>query len=221
MELKRIAFVVMRKWWLIALLMLLGCGLAILSVYLGPPRYQAETTLYIMQSDQQIDASMSIEDFTLSRYLVEQYKNIISTRAVVTGILEQVPAKNLTEEDLNKMVELITKEDSNIFNIRATGSDPKIVAAIANATANEFTRQLNKITKNNAVGIMDIALVPKAIDTKYVKVRIIFGVLLGLVLALGAIYLIEYFRAPIHSVEDIEDGINLRVIGQIPDYDIR
>lgn len=221
MDLQRILFVALRKWWLVFALMTLGGAMGFLTVYFGVPRYQAETKLYIMQSDQEIDEALSIEDFTLSRYLVEQYSNIISTRTVEKSIIDKVGVDDLNEKKLQKMVELITREDSNIFNIRATGSDPQVVAAVANATAAEFTEELNKITKNNAVGILDEALVPRTIETTYVKVRILFGTLIGLMLAFSIIFFIEFFKTPIRSVEDIEDGVGLRVIGQIPDYDIR
>lgn len=220
MEFKRILFVILRKWWLLALLAVIGGGIGFLYVNFGPPRYQAEATLYIVQSDSEMERAMDYDDFALSKYLVEQYANIISTRTVQTSILREVGVDSLTTDDLNDMVELVTQEDSNLFVIRATGSDPEMVKDIADATANEFSSQLNRLSQTNVVGVLDYALVPNTIAPGYLKTRILFGVLLGLMTALGVIYVTEFLWAPIISAEDIEKGLDLRVIGQIPDFDI-
>lgn len=216
MEINRLIFLTIRKWWLIVLCAVMGGGIGFLFVSFEQPVYEADTSLYIMQNDQNMDA---IDNFTFSKYLVDQYSQIISSRTVATAILQNIHGYTITEKQLLSMIEISTNENSNIFTIKATGPDPVLTAAIANATARQFTLELNKITKRDAVGILDEALTPNNPIPNNLIAKVLLGGLFGLVLAIAIIYFIDYFDTSIRSVEDIQ-SLNLHVIGIIPEHDI-
>lgn len=220
MEINKLFFIALRKWWLIVLLAVLGGGIGFFSVFSQTPVYEASTSLYIMQSDQESDINLSISNFTLSKYLVEQYSQIISSRTVATTILQDLQKYNISEYQLMSMVSISTNENSNIFTIQARGLDPELTAAVANATASQFAFQLNRITKSNSVAILDKALTPNYPVSNYKTAKLLIGILFGLVLSIAIIYFLEYFDTSIRSAEDIEEELNLRVIGLIPEHDI-
>lgn len=220
MATRRIFLVLLRKWWLILILTILGSGLGYLNAYFTKPLYEASAKMYIKSIDSMTE-NISISNFMLSQYLVQQYSQIISSRTVAAEIMAELKEYSITAQQLPSIIQIITKEDSNIFTVKATHTDPVVAAAVANSTALQFSIQLNKITKSDTVGILDEALVPYHSLPDYRTIKIIFGMMVGFMIAAGIIWIVEYFNNRIRSAEDIEDALELHVIGFIPDHDIR
>lgn len=187
------------------------------------PMYQADTTLYIMNRDKVLvnGNSLTPQDMAVSQQLVRQYTGIISSRSVTSVVLRDVKNYNITESELLSMVNISSKQDSNILTISARWSDPIVAAAVANATGREFTTQIHQITNSDNVSILDEALVPNYPISSGGSNKILLGMLAGLFVAFGIIYIIDYFDTAVRSAEDIENGLKLRVIGIIPEHDIR
>ncbi|MDR3583745.1 MAG: Wzz/FepE/Etk N-terminal domain-containing protein [Desulfosporosinus sp.] len=214
---------VMRKWRLIVLLVVIGGGLGLLMVYFAKPMYQADTTLYIMNRDKMSlkDQSLSSQDLEATQQLVRQSTEIITSRLVTAAVLRDVKQYNLTEKELLLMVNINSNLNSNLIKISARGSDPTVVAAVANATGSEFMIQIRQLTNSNILNVLDEAIVPNFPVPNNGPQKVFLGMLAGLFVALGIIYILEYFDTTVRSAEDIENGLNVRVIGIIPEHDIR
>ncbi len=223
MEIRRILYSVARKWWLVVLLAVLGGGIGFLSVFFTKPMYQADTTLYIINRDKVLTTGQSLnsQDIAVSQQLVRQYSDIISSRLVTSAVVRDVKNYNFTENEILSMVNISSNKDSNILTISAMWSDPTAAAAVANATGREFTTQIRQLTNSDNVGILDEALVPNYPISNNGLKKVFLGLLAGLTVAFGIIYIIEYFDTTVRSAEDIENGLKLRVIGIIPEHDIR
>lgn len=223
MGIRQIFYSVARKWWLMVLLALIGGGIGYLSVYNTKPVYQADTKLYIMNLDKVTTKgqSLSPSDIELSQKLVRQYYEIIYSRSVTSAVAQEVKEYNLSENAILSMVSIASKLDSNVFTITARWYDPAIAAAVANATGRAFSTQIRQLSNSDNVGILDEALVPKY-PVPHNRSSIIFlGLLMGLMVAFGIIYIIEYFDTTVRSAEDIVKGLKVRVIGIIPEHDMR
>ena len=223
MEIRRIFYAVARKWWLILLLTVLGCGMGFLSAYTTRPMYQAETTLYIMNRDKVLTTGQSLnsQDISVSQQLVRQYSEIITSRLVTSAVVRDVKNYNLSANEILSMVNITSNKDSNILTVSAIWPDPTVAAAVANAAGREFTTQIRQLTNSDNVGILDEALVPNYPVANNGSKKVFLGLLSGLMVALGVIYIIEYFDTTVRSAEDIEKGLKVRVIGIIPEHDIR
>ena len=223
MDIRRILYSVARKWWLIVLLGVLGGGISYLTVYFTKPVYQADTKLYIMNLDKVSTNGQKLNssDITLSQQLVRQYYEMIYSRSVATAVSQEVKEYNLSQNAILSMVSIASKEDSNVFTISARWSDPAIAAAVANATSRAFSAKIRQLSNSDNVGILDEALVPNYPINNKGPQTVLLGLLAGWMVALGIIYIIEYFDTTVRSVEDIEKGLNLSVIGIIPELNIR
>ena len=222
MEIRKIYNVIARKWWLVALFILLGGGLGFLSTVFMMPLYQADTTLYIMNRSKVLSSGESLnpQDIEVSRQLVLQYTDIISSPSVTSGVLAEVADDNITtEKELLSMVSITTKKDSSILIISAVGSDPTVAAKVANAMGREFINQIHVITNSNNVGILDKAKVPVLPISNTTK-KVLLGVLAGLIVILGATYITEHYDTTVRSAEDVESILDWHVIGIIPEHDI-
>ena len=221
MEIRRIFYSISRKWWLIVLLSLLGGAIGFLSLFFIKPQYQADTTLFIMNRNKATGQSLNPQDLAVSQQLVLPYSGLIYSRSVTSAVLRDVKNYNITEEELLTNVSIENKKDSNILTISAIWSDPNGAAAVANATGYEFIRQIRQLTNSDNVGILDEALVPNYPISNIRSKNVLVGLLFGLIVALSTIYIMEYFDTRVRSAEDIENGLKIRVIGIIPEHDIR
>lgn len=220
MEIKRLFDAIVRKSWLIVLLMVVG-GLVTgyVSFYFTAPTYEAETTIYAMYRNKV--GSTGSQDITASRQLVSDYSQIIDSSTITSLAILELKDFNLTEEDLTKMVSVSLQKDSSVLAIRAVSTDPKVAAAVANAMGRAFTGKMRQLINNDSISILDAAKIPEhPIPVGHTK-NILVGVLAGMAAAFGIIYLSELFDTTIRAAEDVEYGLKLRVVGIIPAHNIR
>jgi len=223
MEPKKILYILLKNWLLITILLFLGGTAGYLSAQLPDPKYEAEVKMYIKSIDRADDRALSMSDFTLSEYLVQQYSQIISSRTVLSAIMDGVRQKNvqdITEEELTEMIRIDSNEQSNIFTIRAIHPDPYVAAAVADATADQFSIQLNIITNSETVGTLDEAEVPELPMPDRKAIKTLFGMIVGGMIALAVVWIKEYFRTAVRTEEEIEKILGLTLMGIIPEHDI-
>jgi capsular polysaccharide biosynthesis protein len=219
MEKRRVFHSMLRKWWLVVILALLGGGIGLLSVLIMQPMYKAETTLYIMNKNKVSTPAQPLDpqDLEVSRQLVLQYTDVIASRSVTSGVLDDVKNENITEKQLLSIVSITSKNNSNILTISAVWSNPAIASAIANAMGREFTTEVKKITNSDNVDILDAATVPNKPVPNNAALKILLGMMAGIIAAYGGIYIFEYFDTKARIVADFEIRLKMPVIGVIPD----
>lgn len=117
---------------------------------------------------------------------------------------------------------MTVKPDSDIMVVNATWSDPRIAAIISNAVSGAFVNTLNELTSSNSVGILDQARPPLIpLNAASAPIRVLIGGLAGLLLGFGIIYIQELLDTTVRTIEEIEEDLNLKVIGIIPEHQIK
>lgn len=222
MEIRRIIYALVRRWWIILLLVVLCGGTGYyLNVMCAQTLYSADTTLYFLNKDKvEAGQALSTQDLSMSQTLANQYSGIFYSRSVTSAAAKTLDNYLISEKRLASMVNISSEKDSILLTIDAVSPDPKIAAAAANAMANEFIALIGSITKSDFIGVLDEAQVPKIPIPNHGALKTLLFIFGGLVMALGIIYLLEYFDTTVRSSEDVEDHLKLRVIGIIPEHDI-
>jgi capsular polysaccharide biosynthesis protein len=222
MEKRQISHSILRKWWLVAILALLGGGIGLLSLFVMKPIYKADLTLYITNRNNVTTPGMlDLQDLEVSRQLVLQYTDILTSRSVTSKVLSDLQNEQITEKELLSVVSITSKKDSDILTISALWPNPTVAATIANSTGREFIAQVQEITNSKNVEILDPAIVPdKPVSNKAV-LKILLGIIAGTIAAYGSIYIFEYFDSKVRLVEDIENRLQMPVIGVVPDMSVK
>lgn len=226
MDIQRLLKALWRKAWVMLILATLG-GVMVVGLIPKPvPTYQAQTTLYVLNMEKilQKGQTLSINDLNYNRQLVENFSELIKSRRVASdavAILKNSGVDYINEDMLNAMVSLGLQKNSNIIAISATGTDPRMATIISNAMSRAFVDVLNELTNSKCIDILDEAQKPESPLPNNYKIKIGMGILVGLLLGLGIIYLQELFDTTIRSTEDIEESLDLMVIGIIPEHKIK
>lgn len=240
MDTRCLFYSLLRGWWIIAILAIIGGCIGLYtvsgnSVYM----YKANSTLYIMNRDKVlvVGKSLDLNDINVSRELVQDYSEIIKSHMVTSEAISRLKNANISkvtseaisrtkninisEDTLNSIVNVGIQTDSNILTISAIWSDPETAMAICNTMSRVFVEKMNTLTNSNIVGVLDEAGLPQyPLGTNDNK-NIPLGILAGMAIGVSIIYVREMFDTTVRSVEDIEEGLELNIIGIIPVHSIK
>ena len=127
-------------------------------------------------------------------------------------VAEELGLKDLSDYDIS--VESTTT--SRIIELGVSGTDPKQAAAIANALAEGTAEVSSEVMGVDAVNIVDPAAAPTAPSGPPRMLYIAAAFMGGLFLAIAIVVVSDMMNARVRSAEDVEELIDVPVIGRIP-----
>lgn len=193
-----------------------------MNIFSNQPMYGADTTLFVLNREKvEAGQALSSQDLVFGQELVKQYSEIFYSRSVISETSNKLAEYNISPEMLASMVTISSQKDSNILTVHAVSFDPEVAAITANAMAEEFTAMIRDLTKSDYISILDQAQVAQYPMPNNGVQKTFIWLMAGLVIACGIIYIIEYLNTTVRSAEEIESQLSLRVIGIIPEHDIR
>lgn len=218
-ELKKTISVVLKKWWLLTLLLLVfGFGARFVCTHYIAKVYQAQTTMFIGKEKGALgNIGLSIADIQTYDQLIIDYKEIANSRLVIMATMNNLNI-NMDPIDFRKKMSINILENSRLFIVSFSSSDPVLAAKVANELAKQLTIAVSEIIGVENIRIIDTALVPnKPISPEVNLITFLSGVI-GIILGLFIIYLLEIFDDTFSSQESIENELQLAVVASIPKF---
>src|SRR5574341_970973 len=134
-ELRQVTTIILRRWWLLVLLIAVGAmgGYAISRGQ--KPVYQATTTVLVGESIK--SSSVDRVDIQISEALIQTYVEIASRQPVLQGV---VTTLNLGEswQDLKKQVTVNPIENTQLIEIVVEANSPELAQRIADEIVNQL-----------------------------------------------------------------------------------
>nr|WP_235918179.1 Wzz/FepE/Etk N-terminal domain-containing protein [Paenibacillus lutrae] len=220
-EIKRYLSVLRKRFWLIILIVFVGCSAtgAVSALYLTP-KYQASTKLIVnspANSQGMLQLDMNAINTNIS--LIHTYKEIIKTPAIMNLVVEQHPEFGLTAEELMKRIQFTSVSDTQIFTLSLQDAKYEKAAVIVNTVAQMFQKQIPNIMKIDNVFILheaDPSKIPAPVEPN-VAVNTAVAFVASLMFALGLVFALEYFDDSLKSEEDIEHYLELPMLVAVPE----
>ena len=219
-DLGRVLRVLLRKWWLIVLLGVLGGGAAYAyTYYLVTPMYQTSISVYVNNARADAIKSETIEtaDLTASQKLVNTYVTIITSNTVLNEVSTDI-GSIYSASQIRAMVACAAVKDTEIFNVTVTNPSPYIAAFIANAFAGIIPAEIPKFLEGSSVKIIDFAVVPASPFTPNYLRNIALGVAAGILFVSLLLVIIDIFDKRIKSEIDLERLSDIPILGAVPDF---
>lgn len=219
-DLGRLLQAVLRRAWLIALVCVVSAAVAFGSTYLFlTPEYEATAKFYVNNNSISVgntSVSLSSGDLTTSRNLVDSYIVILNTRETLNDVIDYAEVSR-TYEQLEKMLSADAVDNTEIFKVTVTSTDPQEAEKIANAIAYILPKRISTIIEGTSAKVVEAAVIPiKPSSPSYTKNTII-GFLLGFVMMVGIVALREIFDTTIRTEEDIAQSCDCPVLTSVPD----
>ena len=198
-------------WILIAIVAIVVIG-NIYTIITRVPMYQSNTTLVLVGESKK---GYSQSDSVLNQNLIGTYSQIITSRTVLSQVIDNLKLKTTTE-NLSKNISTSSVEDTEIIKITVNSPKRKEAAKIADEVATVFSKEVQDIYNLENVTIIDKAEVATSpYNINYVKDNIIY-LMIGIVLSFGVVFVMYYFDTTIKSSEVVEEKLGLPVIGIVP-----
>lgn len=147
------------------------------------PVYQAKTILFASYTNSrdfsfsENAGSISQSSLSESRSIVNTCYAVLNTRMMMEAVIEKA-GLNMSSVTLSGMITTATLNNSELFSITVTGSNPEEVALIANTVADVLPEKVSMVNSNSQVGVIDRALVPGTpAAPNFLKDAVVFAVL--------------------------------------------
>ncbi|MFZ3132312.1 MAG: Wzz/FepE/Etk N-terminal domain-containing protein [Desulfosporosinus sp.] len=222
MELRQYWEVVRKRWVILVVLPLvaaLTCG--IISIFVIKPVYQASTTLIVgkkaAESGQAAVQMLDNNVLQANLQLAKTYATIAQSRTVEQNVLNYLNLP-MSIGGLDSLISINPVKTTEILEIQVTNTNPELAAAIANAMAQEFSKAVIEIKKVDSVSIVDTAVTPDRPVKPNKKLNVLIAFVVGLLAAVGLVFLLEYLDNTIKTSGDVEKILGIPVLGVIPNY---
>lgn len=189
-------------------------GALMYSLFIATPKYNSTTRVYVVNQKKDNQA-ITTQDVQLGTLLVKDYKEIILSNSVMSDVV----AKNklqITPGELAKKISVDAPKDTRIISITVTDKDPQKARDLANAVREVSADKIKEVTKIEDVTTLEQAEAALTPSSPNVFKNSVLAVLLGFILAVGGVVLIELMDDRIKRPEDIEETMNLVLLGVIP-----
>lgn len=216
-ELRDIIKILLKKWWLIVLLTIIGFGTAyFLTDRFVTPIYEAKTVLFIGKEDASLgNVGVTLGQINADSQLIIDYKQIALTRLVINEVIKNLKL-DMSYNELRSNVVIETVQDSRLFTVGFIYPDPKIAKVVSDELAKQLSAAAFEIVGVENIRILDQAQVPQSPIAPNKTQNAMIGGILGLILALFIIIMMFIFDDTVKNEEDIENLVGASVLGNIP-----
>jgi len=215
---------VIRKRWtiIVAIPLIAALTSGIISFFILKPVYEAATTLIVgkkaSDTGQQAGQLLDYNVLLANQQLAKTYAAIAKSHTVEENVIKSLNLSQ-TYAELDKNITVDSVKNTEVLEIRVQDRNPARAAQIANAMVREFSRAVIDIKKVDSVSVVDQAAVPDQPIKPKKTLNVLIAFVVGLMVAVGLAFLLEYLDNTIKTANDVEHVLGLPVLGIIPVYE--
>ncbi len=214
-DLREVAEVLLRKWWLIAIVTIVfGASAFLVSKFLITPTYESETRIVILSRQNDSD-TLTYNDLQMGSQLTKDYVELILSRFVIEQVISDF-GLDITYEGMVSKIEVETPSGTRIINITVTDTDPMLAKELADAIRSVAAIHIKEVMDIEAVNIVDEGNIPTEPSGPSVKKWTLIGMAAGFLCTAGLLIIRYLLDDTIQTSEDIERYLNLSTLALIP-----
>lgn len=210
---------VLKKRWkmILSITLIATIFSAIISFFIISPKYEASTKVFIGKENSQGQEQVyNSNDVQMYQKLLKTYAEVIQTNDLVERAINSEKL-DLVSEDVLKGLTVTPRADTQILEISYTSTDKVLAKEVVDSITNEFIKSSTELIPNGNVKVIERVKVPESPVSPNKKMNIAIAFLLGLMVSVGASFLIEFMDNTFKNKEQAEEILGLPVIGVIPD----
>ncbi|QZY86432.1 YveK family protein [Exiguobacterium acetylicum] len=213
-------FSILRKsfWRILALTIVAALISFAVSSFLIKPTYQAGTQILVTpnkQENQVIDASQVQSSVTL----VNTYRVIIKSPAILEQVQKEVANAPTSIKSLNDMVTVESEQNSQVINVSVQNTDAALASNLANSIAEIFSADVQELMSVDNVKVLSTSSIPTSPISPNILLNTAIAAVVGFLLGVGLAFLREVLDRRIRTEDQVQQILDLPVLGSIPDID--
>jgi len=210
-------FQVLRKrLWLIVLITIIAATIsAVVSFFVLTPVYESKTQILVNQAknDQQLYNNQTVQT---NVQLISTYNDIIKSPAILDKVIKELKLDS-SAQSLSGKIQITNAQESQVAQIVVQDTSAKRATQIANTTASVFKKEVPKIMNVDNVSVLSKATLGESASPVKPQplMNIAIAVVVGLMVGVGLSFLLEYLDNTLKTEQDIENLLELPVMGVI------
>ena len=181
------------------------------------PTYTSTTRIYVVNQATD-NKNLSAQDLQAGTYLGNDYKEIITSNDVLSEVIKDEKL-NLSEAELSKMVSVNIPTDTRLISISVKAKTGQDAQVLANKVREVASKKIKTVTKVEDVTTLEEAKLPSSPSSPNIKRNVLLGAILGGFVAIVAVLVREVLDDRIRRPEDVEDVLEMTLLGIVPDTD--
>lgn len=211
-----------RRWWIIVLVVLVSTIFTyVYSKKAIKPLYESNVKLYIIHNQVVNDKSLNYDDIMASRQLINDYKELINSESIISNVLEDLNVKNITIEQFSNKIKVSSVNNTSVMQISVSDTSPVLAKQYADDLSQVFVDKVKELTKDNTISIVDYASMPDKPSNSNGKLFTLLAAILSFAVCVSVIVSIDLLDNTISTVDEIEKNYGLKVIGIVPNSNIK
>ena len=191
---------------------MVAMGLA--SVLMMNDTYTATTDMYVLASSEGSNSSSALSsDLSASQMLTNDVATLLQSDRVMTDAADQLGLPNLRGYNITVTSESTTR----VITLQVTSSDAQGSANVANALADCVSNVAQEVMNVESVNVIDEAPTPEAPSGPNRMLYVAVAAMAGLFAAVAIVVLMDVVDTRVRSADDVEELLELPVIGRIPE----
>ncbi len=205
-----------RKFFIIFIALAVGIVALLGSIFFIKPKYTSTTRIYVVSRSS--DSSLTNQDLQAGSYLVNDYKEVITSNEVLSSVISQENL-SLSTSELSNMISVSIPTDTRVISISVEDTDAQEASDIANTIREVAAEKIKSVTKVDDVTTLEAAEVASKPSSPNIKRNAALGALVGGFLAIVGILVLEVLDDRVRRPEDVEEVLGMTLLGVVPDID--
>lgn len=205
-----------RKFFIIFIALAVGTVALLGSIFFIKPKYTSTTRIYVVSRSS--DSSLTNQDLQAGSYLVNDYKEVITSNEVLSSVIDQENL-SLSTSELSDMITIDIPTDTRVISISVEDTDAQEASDIANTIREVAAEKIKSVTKVDDVTTLEAAEVASKPSSPNIKRNATLGALVGGFLAIVGILVLEVLDDRVRRPEDVEEVLGMTLLGVVPDID--
>ena len=182
-------------------------GSLVYSLFVVTPRYD---------STAKISVSSSKGESTL---LEKDYKEIVLDDELLAEAAEKSDS-GYTAKQLKNKVSVEVPKNTKVVSITVRDKDPQVASELADSVRELAVTKIKEMTKSEDVSTLEDAEVPRVPSFPNIPLYALLATAIGFVLSLISAVVFELLDDRIKSPEDVEKGMDVVLLGVIPEINL-
>ncbi|WP_206109320.1 Wzz/FepE/Etk N-terminal domain-containing protein [Paenibacillus sp. HB172176] len=191
---------------------------AVYSLYFKDKLYEASTKIIVNQSQAQLaTGQLDLNQINSNIKMIDTYKEIIKTPAILDKVAAQYPDLGFTPTQLARKVSVSSVNNTQVMTLVVQDVDYRKAAETVNAISLIFQEEIQHIFQVENVSILNQAKLdgdPGPVSPN-VPLNIAIAFVVSLMLAVGAVFLLEYMDDTIKTEDDVREFLGQPTLAMI------
>ena len=188
------------------------------SAFIVKPEFTSTTRIYVVNRNQGDKPGLTNQDLQAGSYLVKDYREIILSQDVLEKVTSDLKL-DLSPKSLASKVKVTVPVDTRIVSISVNDRVPEEASRIANSLREVAAEKIISITRVSDVTTLEEARPATAPSSPNIRKNTIIGLLGGTVFTVIAVLIVELVDTRVKRPEDIEDVMQIALLGVVPNLD--